>query len=665
MVPAFFVTSIAFLTLAVANCFIGFWPRQANIHRFDGFEPVSLARQGDLVRIATGGVRRDTQFSLDDATGQLASLPVSILSIPAFEDSEDSSENEPSEKSPVALDSKQASERSNANASKGRENGGPSARNKSIPKLPTYADWSQIPIVIGKQSQKNPYGDLSQMDVKNLYIDSQVSQDVCLSKDNNIWSLSNDTDTSIIKKATVTNLVVGDEVLQAAPAQDSYVAIGTQIENIFLSAWWDALDGKAKFGATDSDLEVKVTVNDQKTKVEFVQYGQKAALQVPNLAKSPYARTLVKNLRLNDDEHNDNVACWLSGEGMEAAEKVESDPVEDARERFPFKGTCRSALAAKHKNNLTLLWYDSKNTVKKIDYGFCVQLSYVATSWWEKKITAKYFLLSWSGDEQFVTRLSPDEDLLLYHSWGFCWNPCYSNINAKQIADRFFPYYEQAYRSEHKTDHPFKSPLTEEANRVRRWIEASIQDQLYFQPDMEGKEDFDPLNADKYPPLDRAIQWARRVNGSDWWGLIQVSILTCFLYPLSWAAIGYRRKTLSKGTAQSTWDKLMLGFAKKMDCAKHLAFVIAKQTSRNAQDLRFRFATRAMPLLGFIGTVIGISNSLAGAGNILSEKLADRQAVISEMTQDLATAFDTTFIGLAGAIALLCIEKFGRRKFVD
>lgn len=63
----------------------------------------------------------------------------------------------------------------------------------------------------------------------------------------------------------------------------------------------------------------------------------------------------------------------------------------------------------------------------------------------------------------------------------------------------------------------------------------------------------------------------------------------------------------------------------------------------------------AIPVLGFIGTVLGLSQAIGSFGTVLvkSEGLEYLQRSLQEITSGLAVAFDTTLIAL---VAALCIQ---------
>ena len=71
------------------------------------------------------------------------------------------------------------------------------------------------------------------------------------------------------------------------------------------------------------------------------------------------------------------------------------------------------------------------------------------------------------------------------------------------------------------------------------------------------------------------------------------------------------------------------------------------------------YAVFALPLLGFIGTVIGISGAIGDLGAMFEAE--DRGQALAAVLGELRFAFDTTFAGLAGvlpvALGLLIIRN--------
>jgi biopolymer transport protein ExbB/TolQ len=78
----------------------------------------------------------------------------------------------------------------------------------------------------------------------------------------------------------------------------------------------------------------------------------------------------------------------------------------------------------------------------------------------------------------------------------------------------------------------------------------------------------------------------------------------------------------------------------------------------------------AIPVLGFIGTVMGLSVAIGGFGDVLS-KTADPTALaesLKEVTGGLSTAFETTLLALLFALNLQLIVTFlhkGEEEFLD
>ena len=78
----------------------------------------------------------------------------------------------------------------------------------------------------------------------------------------------------------------------------------------------------------------------------------------------------------------------------------------------------------------------------------------------------------------------------------------------------------------------------------------------------------------------------------------------------------------------------------------------------------------AIPVLGFIGTVLGLSQAVGGFGAVLAS--VDEMSVIASslqtVTAGLATAFDTTLVALVFAVAIQLLVTFLRKaeeEFLD
>jgi biopolymer transport protein ExbB/TolQ len=78
----------------------------------------------------------------------------------------------------------------------------------------------------------------------------------------------------------------------------------------------------------------------------------------------------------------------------------------------------------------------------------------------------------------------------------------------------------------------------------------------------------------------------------------------------------------------------------------------------------------AIPVLGFIGTVLGLSQAIGGFGGVLaaSEEMSELRSALQEVTAGLSTAFETTLHGLVAALAiqlLLTALKKAEEEFLD
>jgi biopolymer transport protein ExbB/TolQ len=75
-------------------------------------------------------------------------------------------------------------------------------------------------------------------------------------------------------------------------------------------------------------------------------------------------------------------------------------------------------------------------------------------------------------------------------------------------------------------------------------------------------------------------------------------------------------------------------------------FAELEQEKRSSSGFNVRFLVGAMPALGFIGTVVGISNALLGTGSVLSNELAKQQSGVSHVALQLGFGFHATFVAL-------------------
>lgn len=73
----------------------------------------------------------------------------------------------------------------------------------------------------------------------------------------------------------------------------------------------------------------------------------------------------------------------------------------------------------------------------------------------------------------------------------------------------------------------------------------------------------------------------------------------------------------------------------------------------NALMAPLRFSLTAFPMLGFLGTVVGLSGAIRHLPNAMKNDTA-----LQSVMDNLYIAFDTTFLGLAGALGTLIFIKF-------
>lgn len=78
----------------------------------------------------------------------------------------------------------------------------------------------------------------------------------------------------------------------------------------------------------------------------------------------------------------------------------------------------------------------------------------------------------------------------------------------------------------------------------------------------------------------------------------------------------------------------------------------------------------AIPVLGFIGTVLGLSSALGGFGSVLSktDEMSQVKSALHDVTGGLSVAFETTLQGLVCALAVQLVVTFMKKneeEFLD
>ncbi len=97
--------------------------------------------------------------------------------------------------------------------------------------------------------------------------------------------------------------------------------------------------------------------------------------------------------------------------------------------------------------------------------------------------------------------------------------------------------------------------------------------------------------------------------------------------------------------------------------------ILRSQADRDAEDMETSYTIIggflwAIPILGFIGTVLGLSDAIGSFGGVLSAD-SDMSALIptlKQVTGGLSTAFETTLIALVIALALQLFCVATRKK---
>ena len=89
----------------------------------------------------------------------------------------------------------------------------------------------------------------------------------------------------------------------------------------------------------------------------------------------------------------------------------------------------------------------------------------------------------------------------------------------------------------------------------------------------------------------------------------------------------------------------------------------AKAKVESAEFELVDFIIYACPTLGFLGTIVGITDAFSKAAQIISSNnTLDRIAAFDKVTEALALAFDTSFVGLLAVLILNQILSLLKRR---
>ncbi len=100
---------------------------------------------------------------------------------------------------------------------------------------------------------------------------------------------------------------------------------------------------------------------------------------------------------------------------------------------------------------------------------------------------------------------------------------------------------------------------------------------------------------------------------------------------------------------------LLLGRLRRND--DHDATVEAIYTSMDRSGELNRYLVWAIPILGFIGTVLGISLAAQGMGSMLTSASQEYSEVLTKALEPLGIAFDTTLIALSLSLVLALAQS--------
>jgi hypothetical protein len=294
-------------------------------------------------------------------------------------------------------------------------------------------------------------------------------------------------------------------------------------------------------------------------------------------------------------------------------------------------------------------------TAAKPYYTYCLEVTQAGG--WRK---------GWGVDARF-TLLSPDTPLIPIRRagepvtrvldrrtglWGF--RPLAVRMTEEQLAGRFFPVLEDLARGaetqpiELRPDDQAAIPVTA---FVRRLLESRLGGtapapidppqslEAQMDPDRQFSNSNEPLEYwNEWPRLEKWVEWPRRFNGGTPWGAIQFAVVLLGVrFTVEWIVVYWliRRTERSQSNYQG----------RSRDWFR-------------ARTHTLRGIVAVLPVVGFLGTVAGLSNSLIGSSGVSSDSSAERQAALQAMEVALGTAFDKSILAFATLIACLSAERW-------
>ena len=296
----------------------------------------------------------------------------------------------------------------------------------------------------------------------------------------------------------------------------------------------------------------------------------------------------------------------------------------------------------------------------------------------------------------------PHTDIVTRWPGWYGFRPTAVRVSEEQLAARFFPHLDELQTGagiqgqlRPKTDEEvaryeafFRSLLTRTLGQVAASAPPPPQS-AYALSDPKWLDDKtrtgDGPSAQFAPapkPLDEWVVWPRRWNGGTGWGAIQflVVLLTVRFFLEFVAALVDVRDLSPAGTPNRIgravrWvlrlnrKKVREGANESESASLSSAAAVARSDPSEANYSRvvriainrthtLRAITAALPLVGFLGTVAGLSNSLIGASGVSSESAAQRQSALQAMEIALGTAFDKSMLAFVAAITCTLAERW-------
>ncbi|WP_089718567.1 MotA/TolQ/ExbB proton channel family protein [Candidatus Entotheonella palauensis] len=89
-------------------------------------------------------------------------------------------------------------------------------------------------------------------------------------------------------------------------------------------------------------------------------------------------------------------------------------------------------------------------------------------------------------------------------------------------------------------------------------------------------------------------------------------------------------------------------------------FLVLRERQRQYNQMPIRFTIWVLPLLGFIGTVVGITQSIVGLEDVVAAGQGQASEGLRDVLGGLQFAFDTTFLGLVFVVPTMVLSLWLR-----